>query len=194
MKIRSFITYLKENIREDEFSHLNNDLSANKKNEARWPEDEDYDYDDDSTKDYNDYGDYDDWYDDESTRDNAKKFSSNPKFDNFDDDDYEYEDEDEDEDVEHLLYLLRQMFRNSGVEDVRIMAKKNEDIVIDCHMRSKDSLRNVIKAFEVANKLKRDILSQYDSEFEMWESKSGGGILTFGFTLEEGLDDDTMPF
>jgi hypothetical protein len=192
MKIKTFVKYLKENIREDEFSHLNNDLSANKKNEARWPEDQDYDYNDDSTQ---DYGDYDDWYDDESTRDNAKRSSSNPKF-NDDDDDYEYdyEDDDQDDDVDHLLYLLRQMFRNSGIEDVRVSAKGNEDIVIECYMRKKDSLRNVIKTFEVANKLKRDILAQYDSEFEMWESKSGGGILTFGFTLEEGLDDDTMPF
>jgi hypothetical protein len=67
-------------------------------------------------------------------------------------------------------------------------------IVIEVHMAKKDTLRNVIKVFEVANKLKRDILSQYDAEFDMWESKSGGGILTFGFTLEEGLEDDTMPF
>jgi len=189
MKIKSFIKYLKENTREDEFSHLNDDLSANKKNEARWPDD-DYEYDDDSTQ---DYGDYDDWYDDESTRDNARK-SSNPKF-NDDDDDYDYTDGDEeDDDLDHLLYLLRQMFRNSGIEDVRVTAKNNEDIVIECHTYKKDTLRNVIKIFEVANKLKRDILSQYDSEFEMWENKRGGGILTFGFTLDEGLDDDTMPF
>ncbi len=191
MKINSFIKYLNENIRKDEFSHLNDDLSANKKNEARWPED-DYEYEDDSTK---DYGDYDDWYDEEDEDYHGKRTSSNPKFNKFDDDDdYEFEEDDQDDDVEHLLYLLRQMFRNSGVEDVRISAKRNEDIVIECYMRKRDTLKNVIKVFEVANKLKRDILAQYDAEFEMWESKSGGGILTFGFTLEEGLDDDTMPF
>lgn len=191
MKINSFIKYLNENIRKDEFSHLNDDLSANKKNEARWPED-DYEYEDDSTK---DYGDYDDWYDEEDEDYHGKRTSSNPKFNKFDDDDdYEDYDEEQDDDVEHLLYLLRQMFRNSGVEDVRISAKRNEDIVIECYMRKRDTLKNVIKVFEVANKLKRDILAQYDAEFEMWESKSGGGILTFGFTLEEGLDDDTMPF
>ncbi len=188
MKVKSFIKYLQENIREDEFSHLNNDLSANKKNEARWPED-DYEYEDDSTK---DYGDYDDWYDDVDDDYHGKRTSSNPKFD--DDDDYEYEDEQSDDDLDHLLYLLRQMFRNSGIEDVRVTAKNNEDIVIECYTSKKDTLRNVIKIFEVANKLKRDILAQYDSEFEMWENKRGGGILTFGFTLDEGLNDDTMPF
>jgi hypothetical protein len=189
MKIKTFIKYLKENIREDDFSHLNNKLPANKKNEGRWPDD-DYDYGDDSTK---DYGDYDDWYDDESTRDNARK-SSNPKFEDDDDEEYDIYTDDQDDDVEHLTYLLRQMFRNSGLSDVRVTAHKNDDILVEVYMNKKETLRNVIKVFEVANKLKRDILAQYDSEFEMWESKDKRGILTFGFTLDEGLDDDNMPF
>lgn len=178
MKVKNFIKYL-ENLREDEFSHLNDKLSANK-NEARY---DDYEYDDDSTK---DYGDYDDWYDDED--DDYYKKSSKSK---FDDDDY---DDDDDDDVQHLTYLLRQMFRNSGVDNVQITTKSNEDIVIEVSMSKKESLRNIIKVFEVANKLKRDILAQYDSEFDIWTSKSGGGILSFGFTLDEGLEDDNMPF
>ena len=101
---------------------------------------------------------------------------------------------DQDDDVEHLTYLLRQMFRNSGLSDVRVTAHKNDDILVEVYMNKKETLRNVIKVFEVANKLKRDILAQYDSEFEMWESKDKRGILTFGFTLDEGLDDDNMPF
>jgi len=187
MKIKTFIKYL-ENLREDEFGHLNDKLSANKKNEGRW--DDDYDYDDDSTKNYSGYGEYDDWYEDD---DQTGKKSSNPKFDD-DDDDYGYEDGDDDDDVQHLTYLLRQMFRNSGVDDVHITAKGNEDIVCEIYMAKKETLRNVIKVFEVANKLKRDILAQYDAEFEIWQSKAGGGILSFGFTLDEGLDDDNMPF
>jgi hypothetical protein len=86
------------------------------------------------------------------------------------------------------------MFRNSGVDDVQITAKRNEDIVVEVYMNKKETLRNIIKVFEVANKLKRDILAQYDAEFDIWQSKSGGGILSFGFTLDEGLDDDNMPF
>lgn len=189
MKVKTFIKYL-ENIREDDFSFLNDDLSANKKNEGRWPDDG-YDFEDDSTQ---DYGDYDDWYDDEEEDKDyySGKKSSNPKFD--DDDDYDYSDDDEDDDVQHLTYLLRQMFKNSGVDNVQITAKKNEDIVIEVYMAKKDSLRNIIKVFEVANKLKRDILAQYDAEFDIWTAKNGAGILSFGFTLDEGLDDDNMPF
>jgi hypothetical protein len=189
MKIKKFIKYL-ENYREDEFSHLNDKLSANKKNEGRW-DDDDYDYDDDSTK---NYGNYDDWYDDEDDKYYSGKKSSNPKFDDGEDDEDDYGVDDEDDDVQHLTYLLRQMFRNSGINNVQITAKRNEDIVIEVSMLKKETLRNIIKVFEVANKLKRDILAQYDAEFDIWQSKSGGGILTFGFTLDEGLDDDNMPF
>jgi hypothetical protein len=188
MKIKTFIKYLKENIRKDEFSHLNDGLSANRKNEGRW--DDDYDYEDDST---NSYGDDDDWYDDDDDDYTGKLTSSNPKFNKFDDDDYDDVD-DVDDDVEHLTYLLRQMFKNSGIYDVRVAAKKNDDILIEVYMSKKENLRNVIKVFEVANKLKRDILAQYDAEFDIWESKDRRGILTFGFTLDEGLDDDNMPF
>jgi len=193
MKVKTFIKYL-ENIREDEFSHLNNKLSANKKNEGRWDNEDDYSYDDDSTK---DYGEYDDWYDDEDDKYYSGKKSSNPKFDDDEDDDYKYDEDDEDDeddDVQHLTYLLRQMFRNSSIDNVQITAKGNEDIVIEVYMAKKETLRNIIKVFEVANKLKRDILAQYDSEFEIWTAKNGGGILSFGFTLDEGLDDDNVPF
>ena len=164
MKIKNFIKYL-ENVREDDSSHLNDKLSANKKNERG-----EYDY-----------GEYDDFYDEEDEDYYAGRSDD-------DDDDYE-----EDDDVEHLSYLLRQMFKNSGIDDVRVTAKKNRDIVIEVHMGKKESLRSIIKVFEVANKLKRDILAQYDGEFDIWRSKNGS-ILAFGFSLDEGLDDDNMPF
>jgi hypothetical protein len=175
MKIKNFIKYL-ENIREDDSSHLNDKLDANNKNERG-----EYDYDDDSTKnyDYGQYGEYDDFYDEEDEDYYAGR---------SDDDDYE-----EDDDVEHLSYLLRQMFKNSGIDDVRVTAKKNRDILIEVHMSKKETLRSIIKVFEVANKLKRDILAQYDAEFDIWKSKNGS-ILAFGFGLDEGLDDDNIPF
>lgn len=180
MKIKTFIKYLKENIREDEFSHLNDDLTSNKKYEGRWEDDDDddgyYDYDDDSTKDYD------------------KIKSSNPKFNDYDDYDDYGDDDEEDHDIENLKYLLRQMFKNSGIRDISVTTVKNEDIVIEVYLSEKETLRNVIKVFEVANKLKRDILAQYDSEFEIWQMKNNKSVLSFGFTLDEGLEDDNMPF
>ena len=135
---------------------------------------DDLDRGDDST--------YDPWEDDPGYR----KLNS----DNFD-----YDDDDDDienDDIEHLLYLLRTMFKNSGI-DVQI-EHKNLDIIIYCVMSFKERLKDIISVFDVANKLKKDILPQYDSEFQLWETREGQPLLTFSFSYKEGLDDDNMPF
>jgi hypothetical protein len=153
MKVNKYNSFIKENIREDEYSHLNDDLD-------RW---------DDST--YDLYSD-----------------------DGFYNDDSEYDDNlDQDDDMDHLLYLLRKMFHNSGIDNVDITNKKM-DLTIYVELRSRERLRDVIKVFEVVNKLKRDILPQYDSEFDMWKTKKGSPLLTFNFYYDEGLDDDNFPF
>jgi hypothetical protein len=153
MKVNKYNSFIKENIREDEYSHLNDDLD-------RW---------DDST--YDPYSD-----------------------DGFYNDDSDYDDNlDQDDDMDHLLYLLRKMFHNSGIDNVEITNKKM-DLTIYVELRSRERLKDVIKVFEVVNKLKRDILPQYDSEFDMWKTKKGSPLLTFNFYYDEGLDDDNVPF
>lgn len=177
MKIKKYNIFLeKDNLREDEFRHLNDML--NKKNEGRW-DDEDED---------DDYGFYDQDEDDDDHLFGRPNHSSKS-----DSRDYEDEDGINSNDIQHLNYLLRTMFRNSGIEDVHIENKKL-DISISCILSRKDSMRNVIKVFEVAKKLKKDILAQYDSEFEMWETKDGRPLLTFNFYYDEGLNDDYAPF
>jgi hypothetical protein len=96
-------------------------------------------------------------------------------YDNKDGDrDPDLSDEDiEDDDMEHLKYLLRGMFKNKGIENVSI---------------TNDNLD--LNVFDLLNKLKMDILPQYDSEFDMWESQRGQ-TLEFGFYYDEGLNDDT---
>jgi hypothetical protein len=142
MKVNKYNNFLKENIREDELSYLND----------RW---------DDST--YDPYSDSQDYYNGDN------------------------------EDMEHLLYLLRKMFHNSGIDNVDITNKKM-DLTIYVELRTREKLRDIIKVFEVVNKLKRDILPQYDSEFDMWKTKKGSPLLTFNFYYDEGLDDDNVPF
>jgi hypothetical protein len=68
------------------------------------------------------------------------------------------------------------------------------DIVIYCRANRRERLKDIIKIFEVANKLKRDILAQYDSEFDMWSNRDGSTNLVFSFLYDEGLDDDNAPF
>jgi len=112
----------------------------------------------------------------------------------YDDDDYESGEEPiEEDDMQNLLYLLRTMFRNSGIEEVYVENKKM-DITITVAARRRERLKDIINIFAVANKLKKDILAQYDSEFGMWESKEGSPLFVFNFYYDEGLEDDMAPF
>jgi len=186
MKIKKYNIFLeKDNLREDEFSHLNDMLG--KKNEGRWDDEDDEDDDD------HDYGFYDQDEDDEDSHLFGRPNHPSKKEDDYDDYDEYDEDGINSNDIQHLNYLLRSMFKNSGIEDVQIENKKL-DISISCVLRKRESMRNVIKVFEIAKKLKRDILAQYDSEFEMWETKDGRPLLTFNFYYGEGLNNDYAPF
>ena len=109
----------------------------------------------------------------------------------------EEDDDDEqigDSDMDNLLYLLRTMFRNKGIKDVYV-EHEELDITISVTMGRKEKIESIISVFDTAKRLKRDILPQYDSEFEMWETKDGKPLLVFNFYYEEGLnDDDDAPF
>jgi hypothetical protein len=172
MDIKRYKKFLEDkendfNYREDEHSHLNDELNS------RW---------DDST--YDPYDD-NDYYNDPGYR---KLHSSSFR-------DEEYEDDDvEQDDMQHLLYLLRTMFKNSGVDNVRIDNDRGLDILIYCTLERKERLKDVIRVFEVVNKLKKDILAQYDTEYDVWQNRKGQPMFVFSFEYNEGLDDDNMPF
>jgi hypothetical protein len=107
------------------------------------------------------------------------------------DDDEEYEGEDEnesDDDMDHLCYLLRQMFNNSNF-DVNV-ENSGLDLSMTAQFERKESLKDVIKLFEIVKKIKKDILPQYESSYEMWETKSGRPMITFDFTLDDDADRD----
>lgn len=185
MKLNKFAEYSVSNLREhwrhfegdedddfyrsDDDAYLNDNLKGNKKKP--------FDYDDD-------------YYDDEE---GYNRYGHGPADDDDDDDNYGDDEPIEEDDMQNLLYLLRTMFRNSGIEDV-IVEHKKMDITISVGLMRRERLKDIINVFAVANKLKRDILAQYDSEFEMWESKEGNPVLVFNFYYDEGLDDDMAPF
>lgn len=114
----------------------------------------------------------------------------------FDDDDYDYrydkeykgEDEDDsDDDMSHLCYLLRSMFNNSNV-DVNV-ENSGLDLSITAQFARRESLSDIVKVFEIIKKIKKDVLAQYSSSYEMWETKSGSPMITFEFMLEDEDDD-----
>jgi hypothetical protein len=116
-------------------------------------------------------------------------------YDDDDDDDYRYdkeykgEDEDDsDDDMSHLCYLLRSMFNNSNV-DVNV-ENSGLDLSITAQFARRESLSDIVKVFEIVRKIKKDVLAQYSSSYEIWETKTGTPMITFEFMLDDDDDKD----
>jgi hypothetical protein len=169
MKIKKYLEHWRF------FEDNDDDDSKHREDEDAWMNDK---------LDKNKKDDFDDWgydYDDDST--------------SYDDDDSSYNEDDE---VENLNSMLRKMFRNSGIDNVIVETIKM-DITITVTLNRREELKEVIKVFEVANKLKKDILAQYDSEVEMYDTwdkldKMSKPTIVFSFLYDEGLYDDEAPF
>ena len=114
----------------------------------------------------------------------------------YNDDDYDYRDDeykgededDSDDDMSHLCYLLRSMFNNVNI-DVNV-ENSGLDLSITAQFARRESLSDVVKVFEIIKKIKNDILAQYSSSYEIWETKSGSPMITFEFMLEDDENDD----
>jgi hypothetical protein len=117
------------------------------------------------------------------------KYLLNGQLGDDDDDDDDMDDDDgvPSEDMENLLYLLRTLFKSSGV-DIEI-ENKGLDITIYSILNKRQKMSSILKVLNVVKKLKTDILPQYESEFELWETKSGEPMFTFNF-MYEGSDGD----
>jgi hypothetical protein len=133
-----------------------------------------------------------------------KKFNQLFEREGFDDidgydyeDDYDYsredeykgdDDDDSDDDMSHLCYLLRSMFNNSNV-DVNV-ENSGLDLSITAQFARRESLSDIVKVFEIVKKIKKDVLAQYSSSYEIWETKTGTPMITFEFMLDDDDDDD----
>ena len=120
------------------------------------------------------YDPYDDYEDDDFSGDN----------------DYNPEDDENSDDMQHLCYLLRQMFYNVGIDDISVESS-NLDISISVQFNRKEQLKDILKVFSVIKKIKKDILAQYEDSFEMWETKSGNPVITFDFNYDDGTTSDS---
>jgi hypothetical protein len=106
-------------------------------------------------------------------------------------DDYSEEDSDMPDEMENLCYLLRKFFSMSRLEAEVSYSDGIIDIFV--FMEKKEKISSLLRCFELVNKLKRDTLQGYHSEFEIWENKNGYPVFNFKFSMDE-LDNDGSPF
>ena len=120
-------------------------------------------------------------YDDEDWE-KIVRSSEKDKFDPEEEEEGEPESED-DEDMDHLLYLLRQLFTKYDMKNFEL-DYKGLDIFVYVLLKTKSKLSEIVKIFEILNKIKEEILPQYESDYEMWETKKKEPLLVFNFFLE----------
>jgi len=98
-------------------------------------------------------------------------------FDHFEDDNEEFERED------HLCYEIRKFLSNDGIES--FVERDNLDISVYVFLNKTEKFTNVFRTFDyVLNYLKKEILSEYEVDFELYESKQGIPIFLFKFIYE----------
>ena len=104
------------------------------------------------------------------------------------------EEDDQDEDMEHLLYLLRKYLKDGGAKNVSVK-NSSSSIKVEIVMEKKENLSDVIKIFSTLERLSNDIMADYDSEFDIWETKKGEPLLIIDYYSPDDEDDeDGAPF
>jgi hypothetical protein len=117
-----------------------------------------------------------------------RKYNEDYEYDYLDDD---YTDDDRSDDMDHLCYLLRQMFRNSGIKNVDVSNSKM-NLSISVSMSITESMSNVLNILSIGKKISKDISSQYESTVQVWSMKSTPSIVFDFHYIDE--NDDEMPF
>ena len=106
----------------------------------------------------------------------------------------EYDDDlTQDDVVESLLSTLRKMIRNSNFEKAYVFTDDERCINIQFILNQNEKIARIMKVVNFLKKLESDILIQYDSEFELWETKQGDPLFTAKFSYDENvssIDDD----
>jgi len=94
-----------------------------------------------------------------------------------------------DEDMEHLLYLLRNYLKDSGIKSFHL-ENSGLTLKLEIVMNTKERLADVIKTFSILKKLSSEILVDYDAEFDIWETKTGEPLLTVDYYSMADYEDD----
>lgn len=127
-------------------------------------------------------------------------FKINEKWDDEDeypnDDFYDKEEQEEEVDfdgeMDYLCQTIESLFDNSNINCN--VTNQDLDLTVFVFPEKKETLKSLTKIFDIANKLRRDILPQYSSEFEIYKQKDGYTVITFQFTYEEEGTSSKVPW
>lgn len=119
-------------------------------------------------------------------------------------DEYELEDMDEinqDDVIESLLSTLRKVVK-AAFERSYVSRDEDGCINVQFILNKTEKMGGIMKVMSILKKLETDILIQYESEFDLWETKEGEPLITGKFFYDEDVNsesslddiDDEVPF
>ena len=112
---------------------------------------------------------------------------------------YDYDDgyiEEDEEDLSGVAALAHKMLEESGIEKFYVSNKGN-NISIQFVLEKTERFSKLTKILGIIKKLSSDVLIQYDSEMDLWETKREEPLLTFDFYYNKdvkGKFKDDFPF
>ena len=98
---------------------------------------------------------------------------------------YYEEDEDnnpqpESDEMDSICESIRDMFKLSGIS--AYVESDDLDINVSVEMNKKDKLRRLLRVLEISKRLQKEVLIEYECEFELWETKKDKRpLLVFNF-------------
>lgn len=124
-----------------------------------------------------------------------KRFENVKSVDDFEDDYYNQKDEFSDiidelnptnqDVIDELLSTIRKMLKNSGFENFYVFDKDSYTICIQFVLNKIERYAKIMKIMNFLAKLKDDILIQYETEFDVWETKEGSPLITASFSIDD---------
>lgn len=111
--------------------------------------------------------------------------------DDISDESSEIEEIAQDDIIENLLSTLRKMIRNSGFEKSYVFTDDEGCINVQFILNKTEKMSGIMKVMNLLKKLETDILIQYDSEFDLWETRDGDPLITAKFFYDEDVSAPT---
>jgi len=92
--------------------------------------------------------------------------------------------------IESLLSSLRKIIKNSGIPKFFVFKDDDDDNCINIQfvLKLKERINGIMKIMNLVKKIQTDILIQYKTEFDLWESKLGDPLMTIKFYYDESVD------
>lgn len=110
----------------------------------------------------------------------------------------EDEELDNTDELENLATILRQMARQQGFNFQ--ISIEEDHILIEVIMNKEETFQRIFKLFQFMRKIKKDYLTGFKCDMDLWETKTMKPIFTFEFYYSNSITsthydfDDDLPY